>query len=167
MRRRGLGVLLVVAAAVIAVVVAVLVGGGTAKARHPAPRLPTTVLKPPRVTLATLRGQPAAINFWASWCAPCNREAPGLERLSRSFAGRARIVGVNYEDGAKPARGFVRRHRWTFPILTDPNGTAGERYRLIGLPETFILDRRGRIAQVLRGQQDEASVRRALIAAGA
>lgn len=168
MQRRGLGVLLVVAAAVVAVVVAVLVGGGGAtKARRPAPRLPTAALKPPRVTLATLRGQPAAINFWASWCAPCNREAPGLERLSRSFAGRARIVGVDYEDGAKQARGFVRRHGWTFPILVDPNGTAGERYRLIGLPETFILDRRGRVAQVLRGQQDEASVRRALIAAGA
>lgn len=160
--------LLAVAVAVAAVVVAVAIGGnGSGVTRHAAPPLPTAVLRPPRATLATLRGHPAAVNFWASWCAPCNREAPGLEHLSRTFAGRAQIVGVDYNDGAKPARGFLRRHGWTFPILADPNGTTGERYHLIGLPETFIIDSRGRVAQVLRGEQDEATVRRALLAAGA
>jgi len=133
--------------------------GGVARA---APRLPRQTLVPPRVTVADLRGKPAAINFWASWCDPCRNEAAGIAALARSFHGRARLVGVDWSDSVTGARAFVRRYGWRFPVLRDANGAAGDAYGIRGLPTTFILDARGRIAQVLRGPQSPAAIRRAL-----
>ena len=127
-----------------------------------APQLPTRVLVPPQVTLASLRGKPAAINFWASWCAPCKEEAPDLERVAAVLRGRARLVGVNWNDEASAARSYVDRYHLTFPNLIDPDGVVGNKYRLNGLPTTFILDSQGKITAVLLGPQSADSLLRAL-----
>ncbi len=139
----------------------VLAAGSDGKAK-PAPALPAAVLQAPRATLAGLRGKPALINFWASWCDPCRKEAPELERFERSLHGTARLVGVDYTDQAGAARGFIHRYGWTFPVLSDPNGTYGARYEFSGLPTTVVLDPRGRIVQTLRGPQTLADLRGAL-----
>ncbi len=158
-RRRGLlGALALVGA----LVAAELLGGSSGNATKPAPPLPAAVLQPPKATLATLRGKPAAVNFWASWCEPCRHEAPELERLARSLQGRAQLVGVDWSDGLASARSFIREYGWSFPVLRDSGGTVGERYGVVGLPTTFILDARGRIVRTLRGPQTEASLRSAL-----
>jgi thiol-disulfide isomerase/thioredoxin len=120
---------------------------------------------PPTVGLADLRGHPAAINFWASWCDPCRKEAPALARLSRSLPAHAQLVGVDWSDGLGGARSFVERYGWRFPVLRDGNGRVGDAYGIVGLPTTFILDSRGRIVDVLRGPQHPATVRRALATA--
>ena len=138
-------------------------GSGTGR---PAPALPASVLVPPKVTLASLRGKPAAINFWASWCSPCRKEAADLERLAGSLHGRAHLVGVNWTDGLKGARSYVQQYGWTFPNLRDSSGEVGNRYGLSGLPTTFILDSRGRVADVLRGPQSLDGLRAALHSAG-
>jgi cytochrome c biogenesis protein CcmG/thiol:disulfide interchange protein DsbE len=144
-----------------------LISGSSGKqAGRRAPPLPASVLVPPRATLAALRGKPVAINFWASWCVPCRKEAPALERLARSLDGRAALVGVNWTDRLGAARSWVDDHRWTFPNLRDANGSVGSDYRLSGLPTTFILDSHGRIADVLLGPQSESSLREALESAG-
>jgi cytochrome c biogenesis protein CcmG, thiol:disulfide interchange protein DsbE len=117
------------------------------------------------VTVSDLRGKPAAINFWASWCDPCRKEAPGFAALGRSLRG-ARLVGVDWSDSEGAARAFVRHYRWRFPVLRDPNGSAGDAYGIRGLPTTFILDDRARIVRVLRGPQSADDVRRALDAVG-
>jgi cytochrome c biogenesis protein CcmG/thiol:disulfide interchange protein DsbE len=114
------------------------------------------------VTLATLRGQPVLVNFWASWCDPCRKEAPELERLNRSLHGSAHLVGVDYTDQEDAARAFIRQYSWTFPVLSDPDGVYGARYGFSGLPATVVLDSRGRVVQTLRGPQTEADFRRAL-----
>jgi thiol-disulfide isomerase/thioredoxin len=124
------------------------------------------VLTAPRVTVASLRGRPAIVNFWASWCGPCRKEARELARLSHELRGRATLVGVNWNDAASGARGFIRRYGWTFPNLRDGDGTVGGSYRLSGLPNSFVLDRSGRIAAILRGPQTAAGFERALRAAG-
>jgi thiol-disulfide isomerase/thioredoxin len=111
------------------------------------------------VTVADLRGRPAVVNFWASWCAPCRKEAAVLRRLADAGV---RVVAVDWGDDAAAARAFVRRHGWKFPVLRDRTNTIGDDYRLVGLPTTFVLDRRGRIAATLRGPQTVASIRRAL-----
>jgi cytochrome c biogenesis protein CcmG/thiol:disulfide interchange protein DsbE len=129
---------------------------------QPAPPLPSAVLQPPRATLASLRGKPALINFWASWCDPCRGEAPELERLNRSLHGTARLVGVDYTDEEDAARSFIRQYGWTFPVLSDPDGIYGARYGFTGLPTTIVLDSRGRIVQTLRGPQTEADLHDAL-----
>jgi cytochrome c biogenesis protein CcmG/thiol:disulfide interchange protein DsbE len=128
----------------------------------PAPPLPSKVLQAPRATLASLRGKPALINFWASWCDPCRKEAPELERFNRSLHGAGRLVGVDYTDQTGAARDFIHRYGWTFPVLEDPDGVYGARYEFSGLPTTVVLDSNGRIVETLQGPQTEADLRRAL-----
>jgi thiol-disulfide isomerase/thioredoxin len=141
-------------ALVLVVVLAVLIGGnkGPAKAR-PAPALPSQVLVGPRVTIASLRGRPAIIHFWASWCGPCVKEAPQLAMLAHKLHGRATLVGVDWSDSQSSAASFVRQHHWTFPVLIDFAGTSGNAYGITGLPTTFLLDRQGRIVRRLIGPQ--------------
>ncbi|MCW2969168.1 MAG: alkyl hydroperoxide reductase/Thiol specific antioxidant/Mal allergen [Solirubrobacterales bacterium] len=166
--RRLLGGMLVVAAAVAALAIFGLSSDNSANAGRPAPALPRERLAGPPATLSGLLagagGRAALIVFWASWCGPCTREAPDIERFAVSPAGRGRVVGVDWSDGLAGAQSFVRRYSWTFPNMRDAEGTVGNAYRLTGLPSTFVLDGRGRIAALLRGPQTEASLARALAA---
>jgi thiol-disulfide isomerase/thioredoxin len=153
----------VLAAVVVALVVAELLSGSSPSSKpRPAPPLPPGVLVPPKQTLATLHGAPAFVTFWASWCDPCKKEAPDLERFSRSLGTRGKLIGVDYTDGINAARSFIRDQGWTFPILSDPEGIYGDRFGLTGLPTTAVLDSRGMIVELLRGPQTIASLREAL-----
>jgi peroxiredoxin len=75
------------------------------------------------------------------------------------------VVAVDWDDAGGPARAFVRKHGWTFPVLADTSGAAGESYGLVGLPTSFVLDPRGRIVATFRGPQSEARLRQALLEA--
>lgn len=142
------------AALLLVVLLVVLVGGNARQAKgRPAAALPSQVLVGPKVNLASLRGRPAIIHFWASWCPPCVKEAPELARLAGQLHGRASLVGVDWSDSRASAATFVRQHRWTFPVLIDSSGTVGSAYGLTGLPTTFLLDRQGRILRRLIGPQ--------------
>jgi thiol-disulfide isomerase/thioredoxin len=146
---------------------------GLASPRSPAggrvaPALPGESLSGPHVTLSSLlsstHGRPALVVFWASWCTSCAEEAPALERFYQSPDGRGRMVGVDWSDPVTAdARRFLRRYRWTFPVLRDQEGVVGNDYGLgAGLPDTFVLDADGHIQQVLRGPQTVVSLRTAL-----
>ncbi len=166
-RLRLLGWTLIAAAVLAALIVFGLAPDRSASAGRPAPALPREDLVGPPTTLAGLlsaaRGRPALVLFWASWCGPCAREAPAVERFSQSPAGRGRIVGVDWSDPSTgDARSFIRRYGWTFPILRDSEGLVGNSYRLTGLPTTFVLDHSGHIRMTLHGPQDEMSLERAL-----
>jgi peroxiredoxin len=149
---------------VVAIVVAELASGsGSESDGRAAPPLPAKALRPPGVDLAELRGKPALVDFFASWCDPCATEAPALRRLSAALGDRATVVAVDWDDSGGPARAFVHKHGWTFPVLADTSGTAGEGYGLTGLPTSFVLDPEGRIVATFRGPQSEATLRRALL----
>jgi cytochrome c biogenesis protein CcmG, thiol:disulfide interchange protein DsbE len=162
--------LTVVAAALAALIVFGLAHHRSAAVGRQAPALPREQLAGPAVTLpgllADARGGPALVVFWASWCGPCAREAPAIERFAQSSAGRGRIVGVDWSDALSGARSFIRRYSWTFPNLRDAEGTVGNDYHLTDLPTTFVLDGHGRIRAVLSGPQDEDSLGRALASVG-
>jgi cytochrome c biogenesis protein CcmG/thiol:disulfide interchange protein DsbE len=158
------------AATVLALVLAIgLSGKGNAGGRL-APALPRELLAGPPVTLATLRaaagGRPALVVFWASWCEPCRREAPAVERFARSPGGRGRVVGVDWSDETQSARRFVREYEWSFPNLRDGEGTVGYAYGLTGLPTTYVIGADGRIETTLRGPQTEQTLGHALAAIG-
>jgi len=162
---------MIIAAACLAALVALVVFGlapGGSASGHAAPALPHERLAGAPVTISSLLagagGRPALVVFWASWCGPCEREAPALERFAQSPQGKGRIVGVDWSDGLSGARGFIARYRWTFPNVRDSEGTVGNAYHLTGLPTTFVVDGKGRIRAVLRGPQDEKSLGRALVA---
>jgi thiol-disulfide isomerase/thioredoxin len=169
-RLRAPGLILAAAAGLAAFIIFGLASQRSASVGHQAPALPREHLAGPPASLASLltaaAGHPALVVFWASWCGPCAREAPALERVSLSPLGHNRMVGVDWSDALAGARSFIRRYSWTFSNLRDSEGTVGNDYHLTDLPTTFVLDARGRIRAELRGPQDEGSLDRALAGIG-
>jgi cytochrome c biogenesis protein CcmG, thiol:disulfide interchange protein DsbE len=162
MRRRlvPLAVVAVLAGAFVAV--EALSGTSDTTSARTAPALPRRVLVGPRVDLAQLRGKPAVVHFWASWCGPCTKEAPDIARLPSALRGRARVVGVDWSDSHGGAMRFARDHGWTFPILEDDAGRTGAAWHIQGLPTTFVLDANGRIVKKLTGPQTVEGLESAL-----
>lgn len=95
--------------------------------------------------LSSLRGKVVVLNFWASWCQPCKLEAPDLAASAKKWSGRVVVLGVDVNDPSGDARGFMRKYGITYPIVHDNKNVTSPKYGLTGLPETFFLDRRGRI----------------------
>jgi thiol-disulfide isomerase/thioredoxin len=160
-------VLLVVALLVVVAFAVFGLAGESTQTGRAAPALPHERLAGGDVTTASLRGHPALVTFWASWCEPCVQEAPALERFSRSLNGRGTLVGVNWGDTSQSAaRAFVRRYGWSFPNLRDPEEVSGHNFGVTGLPTTFLIDAEGRVRATLRGPQSEGSLQGALASVG-
>ena len=118
------------------------------------------------VTLASLRGRPAVINFWATWCVPCFQEHPLLVSAARSVGDRARFLGVIYEDSEEQVRGFLARQGSAYPSLVDPGSRTAIAFGVFGVPETFFIDAEGKIADKHIGPLDAASLEAKLRKAG-
>jgi cytochrome c biogenesis protein CcmG/thiol:disulfide interchange protein DsbE len=99
------------------------------------------------VSLRSFRGKTVVLNFFASWCEPCKREAPVLERLWRDERAQGLVVlGVDANDARGDARHFVRAHNLTYPVVFDQDGRiASNRYAVANLPVTYVLNPKGRI----------------------
>jgi cytochrome c biogenesis protein CcmG/thiol:disulfide interchange protein DsbE len=133
------------------------------------PRAPEATRPLPRLgaagvgTLASLKGKVVVLNFWASWCEPCQVEAPLLQHAqSRLESLRGSVLGVTYEDASPDSQSFVRRYHLTYPNLRDNNGAFARAYGTDQLPETFIVDRRGNVVAVSRGEIGQAFIDRAI-----
>jgi cytochrome c biogenesis protein CcmG/thiol:disulfide interchange protein DsbE len=99
------------------------------------------------LSLEAHRGRVVVVNFWASWCTPaCYDEAPVLERGWRAYRERGvAVVGVDIQDTPDAAQRFIRDFSLTFPNAPDPAGKVSIDYGVYGVPETFFIDRTGRI----------------------
>jgi cytochrome c biogenesis protein CcmG/thiol:disulfide interchange protein DsbE len=119
----------------------------------------------PGVDAASLAdGRPVVVNFWASWCPPCVAEHPLLVALVRDHS--VRVVGVNYKDHPANARRFLGRYGNPFAAVgVDPNGRGAIEWGVYGMPETFVLDGKGRIVYKHVGPITEETLRSRLLPA--
>jgi cytochrome c biogenesis protein CcmG, thiol:disulfide interchange protein DsbE len=116
--------------------------------QKPAPEFRLTAYGGGEISLAALKGKPVVLNFWASWCYPaCYEEAPLLEATWRKFKDQGlMVVGVDIQDKEANAQEFIRRFGFTFPNVPDPGSKVSIDFGVYGVPETFFVDRHGRIA---------------------
>jgi cytochrome c biogenesis protein CcmG/thiol:disulfide interchange protein DsbE len=114
-------------------------------------------------SLLAYRGRVVVLNFWASWCEPCQTEAPLLERAAtRLSRAGGTVLGVTYLDASPDSRAFVRHYRLTYPNLRDNSGAFAHSYGTDQLPETFVIDRQGHVAAISRGEIGQAFLDRAI-----
>ncbi len=114
------------------------------------------------VQLSSLRGRPAVVNFWATWCIPCVQEHAALTAAARSNPDVA-FLGVVYEDTAENARGFLaQRGGAAYPSYADDDGKASIAFGVYGVPETFFIDAQGVIVEKYVGPLDGDTLRQRL-----
>jgi cytochrome c biogenesis protein CcmG/thiol:disulfide interchange protein DsbE len=126
--------------------------------RPPAPELTLPVLVTgdgigpvgSQVSLADLRGRTVVVNLWASWCTPCETEAPVLDEVARHYrvSGKDKVVvlGIDVRDVSDDARGFWDEFDLSYPTVRDRSDDAWGKFQMTGVPETYVIDPQGRIA---------------------
>jgi len=114
-------------------------------------------------SIADFKGRPVLVNFWASWCDPCKDEAPAIEQAHKRLqkAGGT-VLGVTVSDASSDSQAFMREYGLTFPSVRDVDGELAEDFGSTGVPETFLVDREGRISAISRGQVVEGFLDKAV-----
>ena len=133
-----------------------IAGAGAAgfetRAALPAPELKAHDLTGAPKTLADYRGKVVLLNFWATWCPPCQREMPSLERLRTKMAGRPlEIVAISSAETPDEVNAYLSKMKLGFPVLLDTDSSNTRRWKVFALPTTFVLDAKGRVRHVLTG----------------
>ena len=95
--------------------------------------------------LASYRGKVVVLNFWASWCVDCKLEAKTLHDAAAKWGNKVVFVGVDTKDFASAARSYMQRYDVNYHVVRDVNGSAGDTWGVTGYPETFFVDRQGRV----------------------
>ena len=120
------------------------------------------------VSLASLKGKVVVLNFWASWCIPCKQESPRMQEAYLKYRDQGVVVlGVDAQDFTGDARAFARKYGLTYPIVHDGQGKTLTPYGVTGFPETFFVDRQGklvgeRVQGEISAKQLEAGIKQAL-----
>ena len=111
------------------------------------------------VRLSELRGKVVLVDFWASWCEPCLRELPELEKLHKQLASRGVVViGVNIDRERKNADDLIGRHKLSFVNLFDPKGQLAEIYDPPKMPTSYLIDAQGTVRLITEGFSGPADI---------
>jgi len=143
------------------------IGGGAPVLKQPAPDFALRSADGNVVKLSDLRGKVVWVNFWASWCVPCKRELPDIQKLyDEKHAEGLEVLTINYEEDVATAKDFFAQHDVALPILMDTDGEVYDAYRLRGLPDSFFVDRDGNLQAQQFGYLTADTMRERLAAAG-
>lgn len=133
-------------------VVVAKAAGFEVRVASPAPELKAHDLTGASKTLTDYRGKVVVLNFWATWCPPCQREMPSLERLRMQMKGRPlEIVAVSSAETPEEVNTYLAKMKLGFPILLDTDSSNTRRWKVFALPTTFVLDTEGQVRHVLTG----------------
>ena len=104
------------------------------------------------IHLSSYRGRPLLVNLWATWCGPCRREMPALERLSKEEGGRLTVIAIDQREDPAVVQSYVKRFGVTFAVGIDDGQRLGTDLHLIGLPSSFFVDGDGVIRDAVDGE---------------
>ena len=133
---------------------------------HPRPRGPVTMgqaapgftlpqLPSGKLSLSQFKGQVVVVNFWATWCPPCIEETPSLEKFALAAKPYGvTVIGVSVDEDRAALQKFVAEHHLTFPIARDPQKEVPASFGTFLLPETYIIDRNGKVAEKIVNAYD-------------
>jgi cytochrome c biogenesis protein CcmG/thiol:disulfide interchange protein DsbE len=131
----------------------------TAHVGRTAPGWSEPSLPGPSISLASLRGKAVYLNFFATWCPPCNEEAPAIDALARAYAGRGlRVVGVDVLENQRKAATFRDHHHLSYPVVID-EGTLRRQYSINGLPVHVFIGRDGVVEKIVVGELSPSAMR--------
>jgi cytochrome c biogenesis protein CcmG/thiol:disulfide interchange protein DsbE len=120
----------------------------------PSPELPK-LDEPGEGSLKEYRGQWVLVNFWASWCVPCQDEAPALTKFQAEHAGQNfTVVGIDTQDISDDGTKFAKEYDLTYPLLHDGNGDNGHEFGTTGVPENYLIEPNGKLAWAVAGPVD-------------
>jgi cytochrome c biogenesis protein CcmG/thiol:disulfide interchange protein DsbE len=110
------------------------------------------------VDLSSFRGKPIVVNFWATWCVPCYTEHKILARVAQMTGSQVQFVGVVFDDEEAKILQFLQENGHAYPALEDEGGKVAIAYGVYGVPETFFIDKSGKIVAKHEGPLDEGSL---------
>jgi thiol-disulfide isomerase/thioredoxin len=135
--------------------------GSVVPVSGPMPAVEGRGLRGEDVGPATYRGEVVAVNFWASWCGPCRKEQPGLQRLHEEYGDRGvQFLGIDFKDDPAAARTYLDEFGVTYPSVADPSGGLAHRFGIPYLPATILVDANGQMRYLMVGAQPEDELRR-------
>jgi thiol-disulfide isomerase/thioredoxin len=120
------------------------------------PNFELTDINNKSVKISDLKGSVVLVNFWATWCGSCVEEIPSMERMFRLLSGdsRFKVVTILYKDDLQRATGYMLQNGYTFPVFLNPDSSAEKTFSITGIPETFILDKKGILRHKVIGPEE-------------